>query len=319
MAHYFSAPRAISSGELAMNQLNWQGLGMKLRDLFALVCLAAIWGASFLFLHLAVPQFGAIPLAFVRMASASLFLLPLLLKHRSLHTARGHWRHLILIGFMNFALPFSLWAFAMQILPAGLASVLNATTPLWGSLIAALWLQDSPSRSQLIGLLLGFVGVAILAAGKDTMGSIGSVLAMLAALLATLAYGLSANYTKHYLGNIPSMTTAGVSQICASLWLLPLACWQWPAQAPHLDAWACVMALGILCTGIANLLYFGLIKQVGPAKAMTTTFMIPAFGILWGSTLLKEPISLTMLAGCMVILAGTLLATGAWRLFCRRN
>lgn len=287
---------------------------MSARDLAGLILLAAIWGASFLFLRLAVPEFGAFPTAFMRMSVASLFLLPVLLMQKSFAASRGHWRHLALIGLINFALPFSLWSYAMQSLPAGVASILNATTPLWGGLVAWAWLSDRPSRPQVVGLLLGFAGVAVLTAGKGGLGAVGSGLAMAAALLATLAYGFAANYTKRHLSGVPALVVAGGSQLCAVAFLLPLACWQWPQTTPGASAWISTILLGIACTGIANVLYFRLLRRIGPARAMSTTFMIPAFGMLWGALFLAEHITWLMLAGCAVILAGTALATGVWKL-----
>lgn len=287
---------------------------MNVRDFASLCFLAAIWGASFLFLRLAAPEFGAFPMAFLRMGIASLLLLPLLLAQNTLSACRGRWRHLLLIGFLNFALPFTLWAFAMQSLPAGVASILNATSPLWGGLVAWLWLKDQPNLQRGLGLVLGFIGVAVLTAGKSGFGGGGGGLAILASLMATLAYGISANYTKQYLTGMPALAVAGGSQLCAVLFLLPFAIWQWPAHAVSAQAWWSALALGVACTGIANVIYFRLIARIGPARAISTTFLIPAFGMLWGVLFLAEHITALMLAGCLVILAGTALATGAWRL-----
>jgi len=292
---------------------------MTQRDLAWLIFLAAIWGASFLFMRLAVPEFGAIPTAFMRMGVASLFLLPLLISQKSLQACRGSLHHLALIGLINFAIPFSLWAFAMQKLPAGMASILNASTPMWGALVAWLWLNDRLTRLQVLGLLAGFAGVAILALGKNGTGAVDSGLAIAAALVATLAYGISANYTKRYLAGVPPLAVAGGCQLFAALFLLPLAYWQWPAINPGALAWTSAIVLGVACTGIANVVYFRLIARAGPATAVSTTFMIPAFGMMWGALFLDEKITALMLAGCAVILAGTALVTGAWKLLLKRD
>lgn len=290
---------------------------MKSRDLSELLLLAALWGASFLFMRVAAPEFGPVALAGLRVLGACAVLLPLLMWRGEAAALRRHWRPLLLVGLTNSALPFLCYGVAALAITGGLSAVFNATTPLWGALIAWLWLQDRPGRHKLLGLALGFGGVLWLAWDKASFksGTVGVSpgLAVVACLAATLMYGFSACYTRKHLAGVPSMALACGSQLSAALLLVPLAAWQWPARLPGLAAWVSVAGLALLCTGLAYVLYFRLIAHVGAAQAMSVTFLIPAFAVLWGVLLLGEQVSLVMLGACAVILLGTALVTGLWQ------
>ena len=290
---------------------------MKQRDVVDLLLLAAVWGASFLFMRVGAPEFGAVPLAAVRVAGAALCLLPLLLWRGELAALKQHWRPIFFVGLTNSGIPFLCFNFAALAISAGLASIFNATTPLWGALIAWFWLQDRPDRGRLLGLALGFAGVLGLAWEKASFkpGADGMVTgwAVLAVLFATLLYGFSANFTKKRLTGVPSMALATGSQISSALALALPGLWFWPAHMPGAKAWAAAAALAVLCTGLAYVLYFRLIARIGPARAMAVTYLIPAFAVLWGAMFLAEPVTPSMLAGGAVILLGTALATGLWR------
>jgi drug/metabolite transporter (DMT)-like permease len=287
---------------------------MKPRDLVDLLALAALWGASFLFMRLGAGEFGAAPLAAVRVVGASLFLLPLLASRGQLGGLRRHWRPLLLVGLTNSALPFLCFAFAAQAISAGLSAIFNATTPLWGALIAWLWFKDQLTRWRIVGLALGFVGVTGLAwdqAGFKA-GAVGTQagLAVLACLAAPALYGFSGNFTRRHLAGIAPLVQATGSQLSATLFLALPAALFWPAVSPGATAWAAVAALAVLCTGIAYILYFRLIAHIGAANAMAVTYLIPVFAVAWGAALLAEMPTSAMLVGAAVILAGTALATG---------
>jgi drug/metabolite transporter (DMT)-like permease len=287
---------------------------MKPRDLVDLLALAALWGASFLFMRLGAGEFGAAPLAAVRVVGASLFLLPLLASRGQLGGLRRHWRPLLLVGLTNSALPFLCFAFAAQAISAGLSAIFNATTPLWGALIAWLWFKDQLTRWRLVGLALGFVGVTGLAwdqAGfKAGAAGIHTGLAVLACLAAPALYGFAGNFTRRHLAGVAPLVQATGSQLSATLFLALPAVLTWPAVNPGGTAWAAVTALALLCTGIAYILYFRLIAHVGAANAMAVTYLIPVFAVAWGAALLAEMPTSAMLVGALVILAGTALATG---------
>ena len=268
---------------------------------------------------MAVPSFGAVPLAAVRVAGAALLLLPMVLMLR-----RGSWaelkRHapaIIVVGVLGSALPFLMYGIAAQALNAGVMSIINATTPMWGAMIAWLWLGDTLRGARVLGLALGFAGVAWLAwdhAGvKSDSATLSPLLATAACLVATLGYGYVAAFTKKKLVGVTPMVVAAGSQAAGAVVLAMPAIWNWPQQVPPASAWWSALALAILCTGIAYLLYFRLIAHVGAAHATTVTFLIPLFAVLWGSTLLGEPITAAMVVACGLILLGTGLSTGVLR------
>ena len=283
---------------------------MRPSDLLELVTLAALWGASFLFMRMGAAEFGPVALAAVRVGGAALVLLPLLRWRGQFNELRRHWRPIAVVGVLNSALPFLCFSYAALSITAGLASIFNAAAPLFGAVIAWAWLKDRLSAPRIAGLVVGFAGVAWLAWDKATFRPGGSGWAILACLAATLLYGIGANYTKRHLAGVAPLAVATGSQTSAALVLALPALWWWPAAAPGASAWAAAALLALLCTAVAYLLYFRLIAHVGPANAIAVTFLIPVFGVLWGWIFLAEVVTTAMLAGCGVILFGTALATG---------
>jgi len=275
-----------------------------------LLVLAAVWGASFLFMRVAVPELGPIPLIALRVAIAALVLAPVL---RSA-TARSQFRSkawpLFVVGVTNSAVPFCLLAYSTLYVNAGVDSILNATTPLWAALIAAIGFRGSMRLAQIVGLFLGLAGVVVLAWGALIGGGSTLPLAIGAALLATLFYGFAVNYSKRHLAGINPFVVAFGSQASASILLVPLALLFWPKHSVAPSTWACVLALGVVCTGFAYVLFFRLVERVGAAYAASVTFLIPIFGIIWGAAFLGETITSVMIAGCAIVLFGTALASG---------
>jgi drug/metabolite transporter (DMT)-like permease len=286
---------------------------MRPRDTAELTILAAIWGASFLLMRVAVPEFGPGPLIAVRVAVAAAVLVPLWLLQGGLGALWAHKGRLLLLGALMSALPFVLYAFAATRLPAGYASILSASTPLWGALVAATWLKERLPAASLAGLGLGFAGVVLLVAGRASFTLGGAAAAIAACLLASLSYGISANFTKRYGAGIHPLGLATGSQLGATVTLAPVALATWPAATPSLQSWAAVLLLGVLCTGVAYILYFRLIRNAGPARAMSVTYVVPVFGMLWGWLFLGEQVTVPMILGTVVILAGVGLTTGALR------
>ncbi|OLL30478.1 EamA family transporter [Burkholderia sp. SRS-W-2-2016] len=293
---------------------------MNTRNLLQLLILAALWGASFLFIRVGVSDFGVAPLMALRVGIGALFLAVVLIARRPLRQSASLLRSralpLLVVGILNSAAPFCLFAYAELTLSAGATSVINASAPLWGALVGFLWLRDKLSALRTLGLAVGFLGVLMLvwdqiAAPAGSSAAPSTIaLAAGAALAATLLYGIAANYTKRYLTGVDALTVATGTMLGATIVLLPLAVIYWPAAPISLHAWGAVIALGVACTGVAYMLFFHLIAVAGPARAIAVTFVIPIFGILWGALFLGEAISPGMLEGCAVILAGTALATG---------
>ncbi len=281
------------------------------------VALAAIWGSSFLFMRLGTVEFGPVATAGLRVAIAALFLLPVLLWRGLGPQLARHWKKTFFVGILNSAIPFACFSYALLSISTGLSAILNATVPLFGAAVAWVWLKDRPHGLRILGLIIGFAGVAMLAWDKASFKPDASGLAtgwaVLAVLLACLCYGIAASYTKRYLTGLPALVTATGSQLGASLGLVLPTLWLWPLRLPSATAWLALLALGVMCTGIAYILYFRMIENLGPARALTVTFVIPVFAVLYGVVLLGETVSLWMVLCAIIIVAGTALSAGVLR------
>ncbi len=280
--------------------------------------LSAIWGSSFLFMRLASAELGALPTAALRVTIASLFLLPLLLAKGHGPALRQHWKPIFFVGLLNSGIPFVLYSFAVLHISTGLSSILNATVPLFGALVAWAWLGDKPTVSRSVGLAIGFGGVVLLAGGqasfKPNASGIAPAWAVLACLAATTCYALSASFTKKHIPSLPPLVTATGSQLGASLALALPALWFKPNHLPSATALWSLITVGVLCTGVAYILYFKLIENAGPARALTVTFLVPVFAIAYGVLLLGESVTAWMVACGAVILVGTALSSGLVKL-----
>jgi len=287
--------------------------------LLDLVLLGALWGASFLFMRIGAAEFGALPAAAVRVAVATLFLLPLLFLRGHGAALGHHWKATMAIGVLNSGVPFALFCFALLTINSGLAAVLNATVPMFGALVAWAWFRDRPDGSRIVGLIIGFAGVAMLASRSAGLhadaGGNAALWAVLACLGACASYGVSASATRRYLGGVPALATATGSQIGATLFLALPALWFWPTQMPSLRAWLALLALGVACTGLAYILFFRLIATAGPARALTVTFLVPVFAVFYGAVFLGESITQWMLICAAVIVCGVALSTGLVKLW----
>lgn len=299
---------------------------MKRRDTVELLLLAAIWGGSFLFMRVAVPEFGPVALACARVIGAAVLMLSVLVVRNGFRlgaaAASVRWHHWVIAGLTSTALPFVCFCYAAQSLKAGTLAIFNASTPLFGALISSLWLNERYARARVLGLGLGFAGVVWLAqahvgAGEGP-GPAGAALAgtapILACLCATLLYGFSTNYTRKFLSTVPPAQLASFTLAIAGLFMLVPAWVTWPTHAPSARAWACAAALAVLCTAAAYLLFFRLLARTGPTNTMSVTFLIPAFAAAWGLLFLGEPITAPQCLSAGMILAGTALSTGLVRL-----
>ncbi|MDO8248599.1 MAG: EamA family transporter [Rhodoferax sp.] len=290
----------------------------KLRWRTDFVLLAAIWGSSFLFMRLGTVEFGALPTAGVRVAIAALFLLPLLLWRGLGPQLSRHWKKTFFVGLLNSGIPFACISYALLSISTGLSSVLNATVPLFGAVVAWFWLKDRPHGLRILGLVIGFLGVALLAWDKASFKPDASGLAtgwaVLASLLACLCYGIAASYTKRHLGGLPALVTATGSQLGATLGLALPTVWLWPQRMPGTSAWLALLAVGVLCTGVAYILYFRLIENIGPARSLAVTFVVPVFAVIYGTIFLKEAVSMWMVFCGAIIVCGTALSANLLQL-----
>jgi len=285
---------------------------------FDFILLAAVWGASFLFMRFGVVEFGPFATAGVRVAIASAFLLPFLLYKGLRPSLLLNWKHVFFVGVLNSAIPFVCFSFALLSITTGLSSMLNATVPLFGALVAWFWLHDKPTRTSTLGLLVGFIGAAMLAwdqAGvKAGASGIAPVWAVLAGLLACACYAVSASYTRRFLADVPPLVIATGSQIGAMLSLTLPALWFRPQQMPSVSAWTALLAVGVVSSGIAYILFFRLIANAGPSRALSVTYVVPVFAVIYGLFFLGERVTPWMLVCGAVIVTGTALSTSLFKL-----
>ncbi|MEG3792435.1 DMT family transporter [Lysobacter sp. CCNWLW3] len=261
--------------------------------------LGAIWGASFLFMRIAVHDFGAMPLVEVRLALGSLVLLPFLWRARAQFPAKL-WPKIALIGAINSAVPFMLFAWAAQRAPAGIGAIANAMTVLFTALVGFLFFGEKIGARRSVALLVGFAGVVVLASGKTAGASISWAVA--AGAGAAFLYGIGINLVRRHLTGLPPAAVASATLGVSALLTLPFALSSWPTHAIPMKSWFSAAMLGVLCTGAAFVMYYRLIARIGANRASTVTYLIPVFGVAWAWLLLDEPLTLTMgIAGAMIL------------------
>jgi drug/metabolite transporter (DMT)-like permease len=281
---------------------------MPARALALLVTLAALWGGSFVFMRYAVPAMGPVPLTFVRVTLAALVLLALAATRRKVPDLRSRWRGFAVVGLVNSALPFVLFCFAEQTIAASTAGILNATSPFFGAIAAAIWLGEPLTARKTGGMTLGLAGVALLVGLQPEPLTTAMIVAVAACLTAALCYGLAGVYARKRMQGVPSAALACGSQLSAAIVLAPVL--PFVSVPGPITLWVVfnVVALAVASTAIAYLIYFRLIADIGPSRALTVTFLIPLFGVLWGYLFLGEAITANMLGGGALIVAGTALA-----------
>lgn len=288
---------------------------MKAIHIGALVLLGAIWGASFLFIREAVHGFGPVTLMFLRVFFAGLALLPIasfVLKNSAKDKVRllSYWREFLIMGALNSAIPFTLIAFSELTITASLASILNALTPLSTALIAAAWVGEKLTGQKILGAIMGIVGVAILVGGSSLELNFDFLLAVGASIAAAIFYGLGTVYASRHIKGIPPIQ-ASIGQLlgASTVLLLPSAA-SIPETAPSLSSILFLVALILLSTSFAYLIYFYLLSNVGPTRTASVTFLVPIFGTIWGIIFLKETFSIGMLVGMLIILLSVGLVIG---------
>ncbi len=264
-----------------------------------LIMLGAIWGGSFLFMRVAAQPFGPFALVEVRIVLGALILLPFLWRARALLDAKRIAQFAI-VGALNSAIPFSLFAWGAERAPAGIGAIANSLTVLFTALVALLVYGERVSLRRALAMIVGFVGVVVLMSGKVAGSDVFS--AALAGTAASACYGFAANFTKRWFAGVPPLAAVAGTLGCAALMLAPFAIASWPAQSPPPVAWGSAIALGVVCTGIAYAFFFRLIQRVGAARATTCTYLVPLFGVFWGWVLLAETPTATMLfAGALIL------------------
>lgn len=283
---------------------------MRAADYLRLTLLAAIWGASFLFMRVAAPQLGAVNTAFLRVFFGCAGLAVILLVMRRALRFDGKLKSILLLGVINSGIPFFMYCLAAQWLPAGYSAILNATTPLMGALIGFAFFSETLTLRKWLGVLLGLIGIVVITTVGESQASAYLLWGVLACLTATACYGFAGFLTRRWInekGGLDAKLVAFGSQLGATLFLLPFFGFS-VTTGPDINwaqpmVWGSVIAVGLLCTAIAYILYFRLIADIGPMRSLTVTFMIPPFGILWGYLVLDETLSPNFFFGALIVSA----------------
>jgi drug/metabolite transporter (DMT)-like permease len=272
-----------------------------------LTLLGAIWGGSFLFMRVAAGDFGPVALVEMRLSLGAIILLPFLWSSREQFKSPRMWLHLAWIAAINSAIPFILFAWGAERAPAGIGAITNAMAAMFVTLVAFIFYGEQIAQRRAIGLLLGFVGVAVLASGKTSGGaSVGP--AVLAGTAAAFCYGIGMNAIRTHLTGISAAAVAAATLSLASLLLAPVAIYSWPTHAIPVMSWVSAILLGVLCTGTAYAIFYRLIHRIGAPRASTVTYLVPLFGVVWGWLFLGEPITAKMATAGLLILGGVALS-----------
>jgi drug/metabolite transporter (DMT)-like permease len=226
---------------------------------------------------------------------------------------RKHWRAFLFVGAIGLAMPFVLIAQALTTIDASTAAILNALAPLFACIVAAMWIRDPVTPAKMAGIALCLVGTAVLVGWTPKPMTSRELVAASLSVAATALYGYTIVFTKVYLRDASPMGTSAGTLLMAAAALLPLTFFAPPPHAVAtipMAAWLAVLGLAVVSTTFAFILYYRLIADVGPVKAITVTLLVPVFGMIWGVAFLGEPITPGRIAGCAIILAGCSLILG---------
>ena len=277
-------------------------------DILLLLALSAIWGSSFIFIRYLAPIIGPLATADARMLFAGVALVLFFLLTRFKPEWRKNGRHFLVIGLLNSAIPFVLYSVAALALPAAMEAIFNSMSPMFGAIFAALWMDEKLTPRKIAGLLLGLAGVVVMSSLGGLSLDAKTVLAVAACVLAPMCYGLAGVYIRTRASHVRPMAVAGGSQLLGGFALLPFVAIAPPPLAA-IDARVAliVVAFALLCSAVAYIMYYKLIADIGPTKALTVTFLIPVFAMAWGLLFLNETITWSMILGAVIILVGTFL------------
>ncbi|MGQ5113016.1 DMT family transporter [Bacillus halotolerans] len=282
---------------------------MSFKQFSILLLLASLFGASFLFIKIASPSLGPLFLieSRVGIAAISLFIFARLLKQKI--EIKYKWKELMILGAINAAIPLVLIAYAELNISASLAAIINSTTPLFSVIISILWLNEGKNMRTFLGIIMGCIGVGILVGWSPIQLNVKVILSIVAISLAALFYGIGGVYSKRAFQDMKSFDLAIGQQLGASIVLLPFALLDMPNKLPSIGVTISVLGLAIFSTSVAYLLYFCLIKNIGPTKTVSVTLLVPIFGIIWDVLFLGERTTLSTYIGLSVVLMSILLVS----------
>jgi drug/metabolite transporter (DMT)-like permease len=275
--------------------------------------LSICWGTSFLLMREATLSFGPFLCAWLRVSIAALVLVPYIVHRGEFFTLLKNWKKMVIAGLLSCAFPFCCYFYALSSLSTGLSSVLNATTPMFGALIAWVWLREKPKPLRVLGLLIGFIGITCLILSASKPGEMHNnqhVVAVSACLAATFCYGLGANYTQKYMREFSPLLNATGCLVGASVALLVPAILDLPSEWPTVSSTVAIVLSGVFSTAIAYALFFRIISKIGAARSMTITYLVSVIATVLGLYVLNESITILMVLSALLVLLGTALSSG---------
>ena len=274
---------------------------MELKDWILLTALAAIWGSAFMFIKISAVVFGPILLVTLRLLIAGLVFMPLLLQKKKRLLFKSYLPAIIIIAIVSNAIPFTMFAYASLGATSNMLGILNGTTAFLTTVIAYFWLKESVTSKQIIGLLLGFIGVLILV--NPSNGST-TLIASLCAMVGSSCYAFNAVYLQKYHSNSDKKVLIGWSMLFGGIFMIPLASFNLPNSMPDINSILALLWLAVISTGVGYLGYVRLIDRIGAVKTVTLTYLLPVFSIIWGAIFLQEQITFIILGGFMFVMMG---------------
>ncbi|MBL6902658.1 MAG: EamA family transporter [SAR86 cluster bacterium] len=278
---------------------------MQLRYWFLLVLLGAIWGSSFMFIKIATPEFGPITLVGLRLLLAGSLFLPFLLMPKYLNQIKGHTKKILFLSLFNTAIPFTLFSYASLSSNSNMLAILNSSAALFTMIVAYFWINEQVSKKQILGLIIGFIGIVVLV---NPFNAQTTLLASLACLLAALCYGISNVFIQKFATKVNKLVLIGWSLNIGGLIYLPYTISSFPIVAPSNEAFMSLIWLGAVGTGLAFIGYIRLIEKIGAVRTSTVAYFLPVFGIIWGNIFLNEQVTFVVVIGCFMVLTGIFVA-----------
>ena len=271
-----------------------------------LIFLGALWGSAFMFIKVATPEYGPVALVNARLIIASLIFLPILLRKKYLPLLAPIWKHVLVLSVINNMIPFTLFSFASLGSSSNILAILNATTAFNTMVIAYFWINESVTFKQIVGLILGFIGVIILV---NPQNSAATLISSISCLFAAAFYSLSTVFIQKNSAKTNKLVLIGWSIVFSAVLMMPISYMYLPESIPSFEANISAVWLGAVSTGLGFLGYVRLIDKIGAVKTSIVAYFLPVFGILWGYIFLDEKISISVVIGCLVVLMGIFLAT----------
>ena len=274
---------------------------MELKDWILLTALAAIWGSAFMFIKISAVDFGPILLVTLRLLIAGLVFMPFLLRKKKRSLFRAYLPAILIIAIVSNAIPFTMFAYASLGATSNMLGILNGTTAFLTTIIAYFWLKEAVTSKQIIGLVLGFVGVLILV--NPSNGST-TLIASMCAMIGSLCYAFNAAYLQKYHSNSDKIVLIGWSMLFGGFFMIPLASFNLPNSIPDTNSILALFWLAVISTGVGYLAYVRLIDRIGAVKTVTLTYLLPVFSIIWGAIFLKEQITFFIFGGFIFVMMG---------------